>query len=87
MASTSLTTITFPSAGTYQVQITGTFPQIYINNNANTRQKLLSIDQWGSGAWRSMVGAFFGANNMVINATDAPMLTSPAAMSFSQMFQ
>lgn len=34
-----------------------------------------------------MAGAFFGANNMVINATDAPILTSPATMSFSQMFQ
>lgn len=41
---TAATTITFPSTGIYLVQITGTFPQIYIGNNANTRQKLLSVE-------------------------------------------
>ena len=63
------------------MQITGTFPQIYIANNANTRQKLLSVEQWGSGAWRSMVSAFHGANNMVINATDIHNLSKVTNMS------
>ncbi len=82
---TAATTITFPSTGTYQVQITGAFPQIYINSNANTRQKLLSVDQWWTGVWRSMQNAFYGANNMVINATDTPNLSTVTNM--SQMFR
>ena len=49
----------YPAAGTYTIRIkdntgSGTgFPRIYFNNGGDA-QKLLSIDQWGTGIWTSM---------------------------------
>jgi surface protein len=84
---TGATTITFPAPGTYRVDITGTFPRIYLNCSGNTggdRQKLLTIEQWGSIAWSSMSRAFCGATNLTLVATDAPNLAS--ATSTESMF-
>nr|WP_288936239.1 BspA family leucine-rich repeat surface protein [uncultured Allomuricauda sp.] len=77
-------THTYGVPGTYQVSISGTFPRIYFEaevvsggsgfsvNGLDDNNKLLSIDQWGSNQWTSMRNAFFGCENMVINATDIP---------------
>lgn len=67
-------TITFPTAGTYRVDITGSFPRIYFNNGGD-RQKILTVEQWGNIAWASMENAFFGANNLQILASDTPDLS------------
>ncbi|MCC5939423.1 MAG: BspA family leucine-rich repeat surface protein [Lunatimonas sp.] len=78
------TTLTFPSAGTYQVSISpgaGTFHQIAFNNGGD-RLKLLSIDQWGSIAWSNMGGAFYGCENMTYNATDIPDLSNVTSLFF-----
>ena len=80
------TTCTYPSAGTYTIAITGNFRRITYNNNAEA-QKIRSIEQWGTTAWSSMENAFYGASNMVLNATDMPNLTSPATMNLSHMFR
>jgi hypothetical protein len=64
-------TITFPSAGEYQLKISGAFPQCHFNNGGD-KLKLLSIDNFGIYALgsTSQRGAFIGCLNLVINATD-----------------
>ncbi len=73
-------TITFPAVGTYRVEISGDFPRIYFNNEGD-RQKILTIEQWGSIGWTSMQRAFRGCNNLTIPATDAPNLSGVTDMS------
>jgi surface protein len=80
----------YNSAGTYQVEINGTFPRIFLNagtfgdgREANA-DKLQSIDQWGSIQWESMEAAFAGAGSMTYDATDTPDLSSVTSM--RQMF-
>ena len=75
---------TYATAGTYTVRITGTFPRIYFNNDGD-RNKILTVEQWGSTAWTSMAGAFHGATNLTVPAVDAPDLTGVTDM--GSMFQ
>ncbi|WP_170254438.1 BspA family leucine-rich repeat surface protein [Phaeodactylibacter luteus] len=70
----------YGTAGTYQVAIRGDFPRIYFNN-VGDREKILSVDQWGDIAWASMERAFYGAENLVYNAVDAPDLSNVFSMS------
>ena len=70
----------YGTAGTYTVAIRGDFPRIYFNNTGD-RQKILSVDQWGSVAWESMESAFFGCSNLSIWASDAPDLSMVSDMS------
>ncbi|NAS10365.1 BspA family leucine-rich repeat surface protein, partial [Poritiphilus flavus] len=52
----------------------GALSRIYFNN-AGDRQKLLSVDQWGSSiSWSTMEGAFWGCTNLEVKASDAPDL-------------
>ncbi len=67
-------TCDYPEAGTYQITIRGTFPQISFKDKSDA-PKLLSVDQWGDQIWSSMEMAFYGCSNMEINATDMPDLT------------
>ena len=67
--------ITFASAGDYDVSISGAFPRIYINNGVE-RAKIVDIKQWGNIAWSSLEGAFKGASNLQLTATDAPDLSN-----------
>lgn len=76
---TGSTTITFPAIGTYRVEISGSFPHIYFNNTGD-RQKILTIEQWGSIAWTTMQNAFMGCSNLTIPATDAPNLSGVTSM-------
>jgi len=66
----------YGTAGVYTVRIRGQFPRIYINDDPSMREKLISVDQWGNIGWTSMSSSFRGANNLVINATDTPDLSS-----------
>jgi len=65
----------FGSAGTKTIRIKGSFPRIYFNNTGD-KSKILSVEQWGTNGWTGMVNAFYGANNLVINASDTPNLSS-----------
>ncbi|WP_425391041.1 BspA family leucine-rich repeat surface protein [Ekhidna sp.] len=78
---------TYSEAGTYTVSITGDLTELGFANasNGGDREKLLSVEQWGELAWTSMSSAFWGCSNLVINATDAPDLSSITSM--SQMFK
>ncbi len=63
--------------GTYTVSINGKFPRIYFNDFYGTTQdsdKIVSIDQWGSGEWTSMDNAFMHCSNLDVLATDTPNL-------------
>ncbi|WP_090157871.1 BspA family leucine-rich repeat surface protein [Dyadobacter soli] len=77
-------TITFPAAGTFRIAIspTGAAPFHRIHFNASgDRQKLLTIEQWGSTAWSTFEAAYYGCSNLsTISATDAPILTSVTSM-------
>ena len=66
---------TYASSGTYQIAITGTFPRIYFNNTGD-KLKLISIDNWGTISWSSMVTAFLGCKNVGGNYEDAPNLSN-----------
>ncbi|MCV9388879.1 BspA family leucine-rich repeat surface protein [Reichenbachiella ulvae] len=61
----------YTDAGTYTVTISGDFPRIHFNN-AGDKDKIQSVEQWGTGLWSSMEGAFYGCSNLIINASDAP---------------
>lgn len=78
-------TCTFGAPGTHTIRIGGTFPRIYFNNTGD-KLKLISVDQWGTGTWSSMIRAFYGAANMDVKATDTPKFAS-SNMVIQQMFQ
>jgi hypothetical protein len=78
---TSRHTITFPTGlGVKTVTISGQFPRIYFANNPNSKDKLLSVDNWGSyglqnGTFEgSQGGGFFGCSNLTIIAEDVDNL-------------
>ncbi len=72
-------TCNYAYAGTYTIRIKGTFPRIYFNNSGD-KQKILSIEQWGTGTWTSMAYAFYGCSNLVGNASDVPDLSNVTNM-------
>jgi len=77
-------THTYATAGTHTVEITGSFPRFYLDDIFDSdpnADKLQSIEQWGAIQWETMQSAFAGAENMVLNATDAPDLSNVADMS------
>ena len=69
----------YGASGSYTVAIRGAFPRIYFLGSSD-KEKIISIDQWGTGVWTSMFGAFFQAINLVGNATDAPDLSGVTDM-------
>ncbi|SFE85094.1 BspA family leucine-rich repeat surface protein [Thermoflexibacter ruber] len=69
------------NGSTYRIEISGTFPRFFMNNNATERTKLRTIEQWGDIAWTSMQNAFAGCSNLQITATDAPNLAGVTDMS------
>ena len=64
----------------YKVTITGVFPRIFFNDGSE-RNKIISIDQWGSNRWSSMENAFTGCRNLRYNADDTPDLSQVTDMS------
>lgn len=72
-------THTYATPGDHLVQIWGTFPRLYCNANVAC-QKLVSVDHWGDIAWTNFNGAFYGATNLTIKATDTPNLNTVTDM-------
>ncbi|CAA6825284.1 MAG: Chitinase (EC [uncultured Sulfurovum sp.] len=78
-------TCNYVNSGTYTIRIqdnqgddTG-FPRIYFNN-VGDKEKLLSIEQWGTGAWTNMDVAFKGCLNLDLVANDVPNLNMVTSM-------
>jgi len=72
---------TFDTPGTYTISILGEFPTFNFGGEGD-KDKLLSVEQWGSIAWKIMMGLFIGCNNVVINAIDAPNLSQVEDLSY-----
>ena len=78
-AGSGTTTVTFPSAGTYEVSISGSFTRIQFNNSGDIL-KITSVEEWGNIAWSSFQNAFYGCSNLEINASDSPDLSAVTTM-------
>ncbi|GAA4273684.1 hypothetical protein GCM10022258_29780 [Aquimarina gracilis] len=65
----------YVNAGTYTVRIIGDFPRVFFNDRGN-KNKILTVEQWGTIAWQSMAQAFNGCANLKLNATDTPNLSA-----------
>ena len=72
----------YTAGGEHEVRISGAFPRIYFNYNPDSggtitpnMRSLIAINQWGTGQWTSMEGAFSGATNLVGQASDTPDLS------------
>ena len=78
---TSSESHTYTVAGTYTVKIAGDFPRFYLNDDSTIKDKIHSIENWGSINWESMEDAFYGASNLVVNADDEPDLSNVTNMS------
>ena len=72
-------THTYALAGDYTVSIGGVFPRIYFNYRGH-KTNIREVTQWGDIAWTSMAGAFSGANNLTVTATDVPDLSGVTSM-------
>jgi surface protein len=68
--------------GTYEVTITGDFPQLYFDEEYSDRNKLVSVESWGGNKWLSMKKFFYQCRNISLNATDTPDLSLVTDMSY-----
>lgn len=66
--------------GTYTIRIRGTYDSIRFNWEGD-KDKILSLDQWGTNAWTTMNAAFKGAGNLQVLAIDIPDFSSVTDMS------
>jgi surface protein len=78
---TSPATHDFGAPGVYTIRIVGTFSRIYFFSSPD-KQKILRVNQWGTGAWTSMSLAFTGCINFNGTASDVPNLSNVTDMSF-----
>ena len=72
-------TITLPSSGVYNLEVKSKevngFNRIRFNGGGD-KLKITDIKQWGKVAWSTFNAAFYGCQNMLTTATDAPDLTN-----------
>jgi len=72
----------YSRVGIYTVSITGDFKNIQCNETSVADdKKLISIEQWGEGQWSTMHQAFYGCEDLILNATDIPDLSQVTDMS------
>ena len=72
----------FAKAGTYTLEITGSFP--HFTNYPKGR--LLDVQQWGDIVWKSFNQTFANWSGTTFSATDAPIL-SEEGVSFFRIFR
>src|SRR5699024_2477571 len=68
---------TYSEPGTYTIIVTGAINRVNFihGSGTNMKEKVKSIEQWGSAKWIPMENAFSGLRNLTINATDVPDLS------------
>jgi hypothetical protein len=72
-------TLTYAAAGTYTLIMYGFINRI-VFASAGDRLKVLSINNWGVTPYSSLLSAFNGCQNMVINAVDTPNLVASTTL-------
>ena len=72
---------TYPNTTTrnYDIAVSNGITRFNLNDHSDS-SKLIDIGQWGTANWTSMEGAFQGASNMQMSATDAPDLSGVVSM-------
>ncbi len=72
-------TITFPIAGLYRVGVkagSGTFSKIQYSNSPNKdKDKIITIEQWGTTVWDNFDVGYYGCTNMCCLPHDVPDLS------------
>lgn len=81
LGKTGSVTHDFGVPGIYTIRIRGTFPRIFFNDSGD-KNKIRSVNQWGTIAWSSMERAFQGCSNLSILASDTPDLSNVNSMSY-----
>ncbi len=76
---TSDVTLNWSAPGTYQVEISGTFPSIYFNNSGD-KLKITKVLKWGSISWQTFENAFYGCENLDVTAIDIPDLSNVTSL-------
>ena len=79
-------TCNYDRPGTYTIRIKekihgNGFPRIFFNYLGD-KDKIISIDQWGTGLWSSMAQSFYGCSNLAGQAVDTPDLSNVTDMSY-----
>jgi surface protein len=68
-------------AGRKTIRIRGVYSSISFSNGGD-KEKIISLDQWGTNAWTTMSGAFYGCVNLRLPATDTPNFSGVTDMRF-----
>ena len=71
----------FTVADTYTIRIQGIYDSIRFNYESD-KDKIISLDQWGTNPWTTMNDAFWKASNLQIPATDTPDFSAVTDMSY-----
>ena len=72
----------YMNPGTHTVKITGLFPRIYFNDTGD-KDKIYTVEQWGSNQWESMAHAFHGCSNLhQLSTNDLPDLSMATDLSY-----
>ena len=77
-------THTYEKEGEYVVKVIGKFPRIYFRALDGDVLHIRSVLQWGNIKWKSMASAFYGCDDMNVEAKDTPDLSNVTDM--SEMF-
>jgi len=81
---TGSTTHDYGVTGTNTIRVRGVYDSIFFATSGD-KEKILSLDQWGTQSWTSMRSAFWGTRKLTIPATDIPdfsAVTDMASMFF-----
>ncbi|MGO4773885.1 BspA family leucine-rich repeat surface protein [Flavobacterium sp. W22_SRS_FK3] len=70
---------TFQAAGTYTLEISGTFPHFNIGGYPSIK-KLADVKQWGNITWQSMNASFYYWSGAKFSAMDTPDLKKVTTM-------
>jgi len=69
------TEIRFPYAGKYRVEVSGLYESILFSRSYQYKDRIYSIEQWGTNQWSSLKSAFRECTNLQVNANDVPDLS------------
>jgi len=80
-------TVTFSTAGTHEVSISGDIQQIKFNNTGD-KDKIYDIKQWGTDTtFTAITGAFYGCSKLDVTASDTPKLSLSSSRNMFGVFR